>query len=348
MKVSLLRPALASEPSIAPRRAPGFSLMPTGPPQACVACCRTAQQRLDVAAHDRERHHAEVRQRRVAPANVGHVEKDAAEVVVRGVPDKLRAGVGDSDKVLACRIALDSLDPVVEVAVEHLRFSRGARLRRHDEQGLADADFLLQMANGGRHRGVKNEELRIALLRPEGAGQHLGAQAGTTHAQHDGKLEPGFADLVGKGNQFAHVRLHGFHDIQPAQRVADDGLVLRVALPQRGIFLPHARHEVFFFEAFQRVLEVLFVRPKCRGVAVDGTARHFVAPGFNHPDQLFERIRERLDALFGQLVGHGLHVNADGLQLFEDVLRLRQGRPRGWARPCRDRETPPASAEERC
>ena len=224
--------------------------MPTGPAQARVACAARVKQRLHVSSHEREWHHAEVRQRRIASADVGHVEEDAAEVIVRGVPDELGSGIGDGNEVLARRVALDSLDAVVEVAVEHLRLSRGARLRRHDEQSLADADFLLEVANRRRHRGVENVELGIAILLAEGAGQHFGAQAGAAHAEHDRKLEPGFADFVRKRDQFADVRLHGLGDLQPAQRVADDLLVLGVTLPQRGVLLPHACDEVLLSRVF--------------------------------------------------------------------------------------------------
>ena len=91
IKVSLLRPALASEPSIAPSRAPGFSLMPTGLTQACSSLQGAFEQGLHVSAHDGERNHAEIRQRRVAPTDVGHVEKDPAETMVRGILGELRS-----------------------------------------------------------------------------------------------------------------------------------------------------------------------------------------------------------------------------------------------------------------
>src|SRR5271157_5881658 len=54
---------------------------------------RTREQGLYVSTHDREWHHAEVRQGRVAAPDVRHVEEYAAEAIARGVSDELSAGI---------------------------------------------------------------------------------------------------------------------------------------------------------------------------------------------------------------------------------------------------------------
>ena len=56
-KVSLFRPAFASEPRTAPSRAPGFSLIPTVSAQPGLQ--GAFEEALHIAAHYRERHHAE-------------------------------------------------------------------------------------------------------------------------------------------------------------------------------------------------------------------------------------------------------------------------------------------------
>ena len=89
---------------------------------------RALEDRPHVDAGQRGGHEPEVRQRRVAPADLGVVEEGAAEAVLLGEVDQRRAGVGDGDEVAA--VALQR----VEVLEQRQRLDRPARLRRDDEQ----------------------------------------------------------------------------------------------------------------------------------------------------------------------------------------------------------------------
>jgi hypothetical protein len=101
MMVNLSRPAFAHSPRIAPSRAPGV-LGRRHDLRACVHDALGAVEQLpDVDAHQRGGNHAEVGERRVAPADVRRVEEDALEAVALRVLLHLRAGVCDGDEVLA-------------------------------------------------------------------------------------------------------------------------------------------------------------------------------------------------------------------------------------------------------
>ena len=59
------------------------------------------EQRGDIDARDRRGHHTEVRQRRIAAADIRLIDENAPEVVRFRVLAELRIGIGDSDEVLA-------------------------------------------------------------------------------------------------------------------------------------------------------------------------------------------------------------------------------------------------------
>ena len=92
---------------------------------------RAVEQRLEVDAHQRRRDEPEVRQRAVAPADVGVVEERAPEAALGGERLERRAGVGDRDVLLAVR----ALAP--EVLEQRDRLDRAAGLRRDDEERRA-------------------------------------------------------------------------------------------------------------------------------------------------------------------------------------------------------------------
>ena len=77
------------------------------------------EKRDDVDAAQRRRHHAEIRERGVAAADVGHVDEDLAELVALRVALQLRVGVGDRDEVLAGAIALHRLHAIVKIMMKH-------------------------------------------------------------------------------------------------------------------------------------------------------------------------------------------------------------------------------------
>ena len=240
--------------------------------------------------------------------------------MVRGVFGELCSRIGDGDEVLTRHVAFDPLHAIVEIALKHLRLGGVARLRRDDEERLADIDLLLQVAYGRGHGGVEDVELRITIFLGEGAAKHLGTQTRSAHAQHYGIFELGLANFLRERDQFGNMRLHGLGNLEPAQRVADDLLVLGIVLPHRGVLLPHAGDDLLLVEILEGAFEIVLILAERCAVTRDDGAHHLDATGFDHFEQLVERLRKRGHALFGQLGGDRRHVDADRLQFVEDVM----------------------------
>ena len=84
MNVSLSRPCSASSPIASPIHSPEFDDEESKALQFSSASLRGVQQRLDVDAHQRRRHQAEVRQHRVAAADVRVVLEHPPEAALLG------------------------------------------------------------------------------------------------------------------------------------------------------------------------------------------------------------------------------------------------------------------------
>ncbi len=184
---------------------------------------------------------------------------------MRGVLGELCSSIGDSDKVLTRHVALDPLHAIVEIALEHLRFGGVSRLRRHDEERLADIYLLLQVAYGRWHGRVEDVKLRVAVFLVEGAAEHLGTQTGSAHAQHNGIFKLGLANVLCEREQFGNMRLHSLGNLEPAKRVADDRLVLRIVLPHCGVLLPHAGDDLLLVEVLEGDFEIVLILAERRG-----------------------------------------------------------------------------------
>ena len=141
---------------------------------------RAAQQRAQVGAQQRGRHEAEVRQRAVAPADVGVVEEDAPEAALLAQGREPRARIGDGDELRA--VAAGLLPEVVE---GRQRLDRPAGLRGDDEERLGDVDLGLDVAHGvgvGRVQHVQDQPVGV---RAERAPEDLRRQRRAAHAEHD-------------------------------------------------------------------------------------------------------------------------------------------------------------------
>ena len=131
MNVSLSRPCSASSPIARPIHSPELDARAVEAVAVLLGLLRGLQQRLDVHAHQRRRHQAEVRQHRVAPADVRVVLEHPPEAALLGHVDQPAAGVGDRHELRA--VAAGAL---VEVLHVRQRLHRAARLRGDDEQRL--------------------------------------------------------------------------------------------------------------------------------------------------------------------------------------------------------------------
>ena len=148
--VSLSRPRerqladRAAEPEAGVRR-PGRPSRSAAPSSAA-----PSSSAAQVGAEQRGRDEAEVRQRAVAPADVGVVEEDAPEAALLAERREPRARIGDGDELRA--VAAGLLPEVVE---GRQRLDRPAGLRRDDEQRLGDVDLGLDVARPRRRRSSR-------------------------------------------------------------------------------------------------------------------------------------------------------------------------------------------------
>ena len=91
----------AARRSPRPARRRGSPATGTAAPEAAANSHARADQRADVRADERRRDQAEVRQRRVAPADVGRVDEHAPVVLLLGELAEARRRIGDGDEVRA-------------------------------------------------------------------------------------------------------------------------------------------------------------------------------------------------------------------------------------------------------
>ncbi len=104
----------------------------------------------------------------------------------------LRAGVGDGHKMAARLLGAHRAPHLLEEKLlQDIRLERGTGFARHDHQRLAQVHCVAGGLHLRRVGGVDDVQLRESRLRPEGLGQHLGAQARAAHAQQQSRLEVG-------------------------------------------------------------------------------------------------------------------------------------------------------------
>jgi len=148
------------------------------------------------------------------------------------------------------------------------------------------------MASGiGR---VEHVQGRLAVRAPEGAAQHLGAQARSAHPEQDTVAPSGFTHFDGERLERRNPFLHGTDNVEPTQAVVDHLGVSRVSrLPGVGVAVPDAGGDLRCGRCVKRHggparVDVLPLR-------VSGTERIDLLG--NAADQLIVRVGELLDAI---------------------------------------------------
>ena len=155
-----------------------------------------ADDRADVLAHQRGRHQAEERQRRIAAADVGRVDEDVAELLGARAAGELGAFVGDRDEVIGParlrrrpRAAAESARPASSARSSCPTCSRGDTASR---RGVS------------RPRGPPpDRSSRACGARParrdaEDRAQHFGREARSAHAEQHDVGEAVALDAVGE------------------------------------------------------------------------------------------------------------------------------------------------------
>jgi hypothetical protein len=105
---------------------------------------RAVEYASDIDAHQRRRHHAEVRERRIAPADARHAEEHLTEPLALGNLLKRRAGIGDGHEVTAgMRLSDSALHAFLKIFQQEDGLERRAGLARHDEERVRQVQGTL-------------------------------------------------------------------------------------------------------------------------------------------------------------------------------------------------------------
>src|SRR5665213_1158597 len=192
---------------------------------------RAVEDRRDVVAGERRRDHPEIRERRIAPADVRVVGEDAQELVVLRFLFELRARIGDRDEMIGGVAGADGLlHAQEEVAEERIGLGRRPRFRGDDEERLRDVEALVERLDLLRVGRVEDVQLRVARRPAEGRAQDVGCERAAPHAEHDHVVEAlgaGLREIA----ELAALRVRLLRDLHPPERVLDDLDVGRVARP---------------------------------------------------------------------------------------------------------------------
>ena len=266
------------------------------------------QELRDVDPHDRGRHEPEVRERRVAPADVGPAGEDVPEPVDLGHLLQLRPGVGDGDEAAARLLASEALGGALEeVLLEDRGLERGARFARHDEQRRRRIDPALEGADLRRIGGVEHVQLGELRLPAEGPLQHLGAEARAAHAEEQNVREAlgprGFANA----REPVQVRELAVGDPEPAEP-----LRLIAAGPQRRVARPEPPHLPVRLPVGERLLycRLELRRQDAVEAPLDARGAGPATLRLDRRQQLAERVGEQLNAVGQQRVGRRLQRDA--------------------------------------
>lgn len=132
---------------------------------------------MHIDSHDRGRHHADIRERGVSTSDSRKPEEHMSEML--GFGDILQNGtwIRHHDEA-CCRLVLAKLlgNAILEVVFENVRLERGARLTRHDKEGLRQIETSFQRVDLSGIGRVEYLELGPALDVAERAGKHIRAQ----------------------------------------------------------------------------------------------------------------------------------------------------------------------------
>src|ERR1700682_1131587 len=128
MMVTLSRPLRAAVPRIIPNTAPGFCSTGTFPPQARTISAVRSRNFPGAQSDPRRRHHAEIGEHGIAPADRRKAVKNVPEVISFGDLLHLRAGISNGHEMAPGFVRTDCLlGQGKEMLLENVWFEGAAR-----------------------------------------------------------------------------------------------------------------------------------------------------------------------------------------------------------------------------
>ena len=117
---------------------------------------RRREKPAEIKAHRRGRHHAEVRQHRVSPADARLSERDMTEAVAFGDLLQIRPGIGDGDEMGARALGAEGCRRALEkILLQNVRLERTAGFARDDEKRARRIDPVFDTSD---LRGIRRVE----------------------------------------------------------------------------------------------------------------------------------------------------------------------------------------------
>ena len=177
-----------------------------------------------VHADDRGRDEAEEGEDGVAPADVGFVDPDAAEVFPLGESGEGCAGVSDGGEMAACGLGTGGgFHEAAEVTVEGEDFDSAAGLGGEKEEGGGGIHGAGDAAHPRGDGGIKDGEAGEAGGAGEDLAEDLGAEAAAAHAEEDDIVDGGGAEGGGEGGERGEVRGGSGGGVKPGEAIGDFG-----------------------------------------------------------------------------------------------------------------------------
>ena len=201
-----------------------------------------------IDAHHRRRNHAEVGERRVAPADALQSVENVPEAVALGHVLHVGSRIGNGDEAIAGFGGAQFLPGALEeVLLENVGFQGAAGLARHDEDRALVIDPAFDRPDLRRIGGIEYVQFRRTGDLAEGQAHDLGTKAGSAHAQQQRMFEPGGLYLLGDCLQVLDLRQLVVADAHPPQPVGFVG-----AGPQRGVAAPQPPRLLLLFPVIER------------------------------------------------------------------------------------------------
>ena len=106
-----------------------------------------------------------------------------------------------------------------KILLQDVRFQRGAGFAGHNYKRFLQVQLAANRLHLRRIGRVHNVQCGKARLLPEGLGQHLGAEAGTAHAQEKNRLETASLHVRGQLGKVRQLPLLPLDNVDPAHPV---------------------------------------------------------------------------------------------------------------------------------
>ena len=143
------------------------------------------QQPVNMHSRQGRRHHAKIREGRIAAANVRLPRENAPEVLLLGQFFQRCPRIGNGHKILACLVALDRPDAFIKVLEETRCLGGPTRLARDHKERVGKVDGSLHGRDAGRDGGIQHVQLQKAGPGAKRGAANIRAKAAAAHTQQN-------------------------------------------------------------------------------------------------------------------------------------------------------------------